>query len=129
MSDILLKLRPPLRVSLENLDLAVSTLDDCLRDFPRRSTGSAEASPIRLAGSAELETMYFRLGDVIAALHEASDLLTLPDEFARPSWDHAAFTGGDPFWVRYWENPSLSADEVSILLVARALLSRDNRLA
>ncbi len=70
MRDILLKLRPPIGVSLENLDRAVSTLDDCLRDVPQRSTDSAEASPTRLAGSAELETIYFRLGGLIAALHD-----------------------------------------------------------
>ena len=45
-----------------------------------------------------------RLGAKMARLHVASDKWTLPDGFARISWDRAGLLGDAPVWGRFWEN-------------------------
>lgn len=69
---------------------------------------------------AETETLYRRLGGLLADLHNATDALELPGDFERPAWDRAAFTGDAPLWGRYWENPALGLDEARLMAAARA---------
>ncbi len=81
-----------------------------------------------LAGTGkDQEALFHRIGRAIAHLHNVTDTLTLPDDFQRHAWDSDGFLGDTPFWGRFWENPSLSADEVTLVQRARAV-ARD-RLA
>ncbi len=76
-----------------------------------------------LPGDASLvESRFHALGGLIAGMHDATDALDLPTGFERPHWDAAAFTGDDPLWGRYWENPALEAEEVRDVLDAREKL-------
>jgi Ser/Thr protein kinase RdoA (MazF antagonist) len=63
---------------------------------------------------------YRALGRLIAAMHDATDALTLPPDFERLGWTRPAYTGEAPLWGRFWENPALSAAEAELLRHARA---------
>lgn len=78
---------------------------------------------VRLTGSAgEKEARHRALGALVARVHQATDQLTLPDWFARPSWDRDGLTGEAPFWGRFWEHPLLSPDQRDILMKGRKFL-------
>jgi Ser/Thr protein kinase RdoA (MazF antagonist) len=67
-----------------------------------------------------VETRYRALGRLIAQMHDATDAITLPPDFERLRWDRPAYTGEDPLWGRFWENPALSPDDATLLRAARA---------
>jgi Ser/Thr protein kinase RdoA (MazF antagonist) len=62
---------------------------------------------------------YRALGRLIAEMHDATDVLTLPPEFERQRWDRPSYLNEDPLWGRFWENPALMPHERDILLAAR----------
>jgi Ser/Thr protein kinase RdoA (MazF antagonist) len=62
------------------------------------------------------------LGQLIRNLQEVTVALDLPDWFQRPSWDRDGLTGETPFWGRFWEHPSASADQRAVLIRARDAL-------
>ena len=72
--------------------------------------------------AAEQAARHFTLGQLIARFHAATDALTLPADFIRPSWDIAGLVGETPFWGRFWEHPSLTTAEADHLQKARAYL-------
>ncbi|HGG04524.1 MAG TPA: homoserine kinase [Aliiroseovarius sp.] len=75
-----------------------------------------------LAGTGpEQEALFGRIGQAIAQLHNVTDTLTLPPGFQRHAWDSDGFLGDTPFWGRFWENPSLTDDEVTLVQRARAV--------
>lgn len=69
------------------------------------------------------EALHVALGRELARLHNLSDAATLPEAFERPVMDAEALLGDAPAWGRFWENPSLMADEVALLQKARHRLS------
>ncbi|TCL01393.1 Ser/Thr protein kinase RdoA (MazF antagonist) [Shimia isoporae] len=70
------------------------------------------------AGQQEL--LHEALGRELARLHTVSDAMEMPAGFTREAMDIDALLGEQPSWGRFWENPSLSADEAALLLEARA---------
>ncbi|MFN3825144.1 MAG: phosphotransferase enzyme family protein [Pseudorhodobacter sp.] len=62
------------------------------------------------------------LGLLLARIHDATDALTLPAWFDRPSWDITGLLGEAPFWGRFWEHPALSAQEAARLVEVRGTL-------
>lgn len=78
---------------------------------------------VPLPGSAEDQAArHFALGRLIAEFHIATDALTLPPDFTRPSWDILGLVGETPFWGRFWEHPSLTPAEAEHLQKARSYL-------
>ena len=74
---------------------------------------------VAFAGSIEDHcALYLRVGRLIAELHIATKAIDTT-EIQRPSWDCEAILGENPHWGRFWENPSLQADEKELLLSAR----------
>lgn len=70
------------------------------------------------------QTQLFQaVGAELAKLHRLSDQLTLPDNFERANLDINGLLGDDPNWGRFWENPSLSASDKTLLLEAREKLT------
>lgn len=63
--------------------------------------------------------IYHALGQRIAQMHRLSDSFAAPPGFERPAWDIDGLTGNLPLWGRYWDNPSLSANETALLQEAR----------
>ncbi|WP_421982099.1 phosphotransferase enzyme family protein [Roseibium sp.] len=59
---------------------------------------------------------FFKLGRLMARLHDVSDRWTPPDWFQRVNWDADALAGPDPLWGRFWENPDLDPAECALLL-------------
>jgi len=70
--------------------------------------------------AAEQEALHAALGAELARLHNASDAMDMGDDFTRETMDIEALLGEQPSWGRFWENPSLTADESALLLEARA---------
>lgn len=62
------------------------------------------------------------LGQLIRKLQGVTVALDLPEWFQRPSWDRDGLTGEAPFWGRFWEHPSASADQRAVLIRARDAL-------
>ncbi|MFV0490247.1 MAG: phosphotransferase enzyme family protein [Pseudorhodobacter sp.] len=56
---------------------------------------------------------YRALGELLARVHVATDAMTLPASFDRPSWDIDGLTGQTPFWGRFWDHPALNAAEAA----------------
>lgn len=78
---------------------------------------------VPLAGSpARQEALHAALGATLARLHTASDEAELPQGFERPRLDVEALLGDDPLWGRFWENPSLTPQEVTLVQAGRARL-------
>ncbi|WP_151718169.1 phosphotransferase enzyme family protein [Gemmobacter serpentinus] len=82
-----------------------------------------------LPGSpSERHARHHALGALLAQIHNATDRLTLPDDFNRPAWDIAGLVGETPFWGRFWDHPLLTPAEQDLLIAARAHL-RDRLVA
>ena len=64
-------------------------------------------------------TLFHALGALLGRLHTLTDAGAACDARRRPAWDLDSLTGPDPFWGRYWENPSLSVAEAERLAMAR----------
>ncbi len=62
------------------------------------------------------------LGRLIARVHSATDRLTLPADFTRPSWDINGLVGSSPFWGRFWEHPHATPEQRATLRRARGFL-------
>lgn len=72
---------------------------------------------------AENRENHFRLGQLIARVHQATDALTLPDWFIRPHWDRNGFVGDAPLWGPFWAHPLLSDEDRAVLATARSWLN------
>lgn len=59
------------------------------------------------------------LGRLLAQLHNLTDEGAAPARFEREEWNAAALLGEHPLWGRFWDNPTLAADERALLLAAR----------
>lgn len=59
------------------------------------------------------------LGRLLAQMHDATDRLTLPDDFIRPHWDHAGLLGETPLWGRFWEHPAATPTQAGRLSAIR----------
>jgi Ser/Thr protein kinase RdoA (MazF antagonist) len=70
----------------------------------------------------EQSARHYSLGRLIAKFHAATDALTLPTDFTRPSWDIPGLVGETPFWGRFWDHPSLTRSEADHLQTARTYL-------
>lgn len=65
------------------------------------------------------------LGALIADFHSATDQLSLPPDFTRPSWDIGGLVGETPFWGRFWEHPAAKPEQAETLNQARDFLLRN----
>lgn len=63
-----------------------------------------------------------RLGQLVAQVHAATDRLTFPTDWPRPTWDREGLAGETPVWGRFWEHPAATAAERDGLRAARDLL-------
>ena len=70
-----------------------------------------------LAELNQTEPLYLQLGQLLRRLHDLSDGLN--PAINRPSWDAKALLGDTPSWGRFWENPSLSIQDIQIVQGAR----------
>ncbi|MGL6208978.1 MAG: phosphotransferase enzyme family protein [Paracoccaceae bacterium] len=73
---------------------------------PLGETGQPLTAPL----PALLE-QHHALGRLLAQMHQATDLLTLPADFDRPRWDAEGLVGEAPLWGRFWEHPAATQDQ------------------
>lgn len=78
-----------------------------------------EAGVPLAGGEAALCARHAALGELVARMHLATDALTLPADFTRPSWDRDGLTGETPHWGRFWDHPALTEEERAVLTDAR----------
>lgn len=69
-----------------------------------------------------LQERHHALGSLVRRLQETTLTLALPKGFERPLWDRDGLTGDAPFWGRFWDHPSASAEQRGTLLRARDAL-------
>jgi len=69
-----------------------------------------------------IDKIYCQLGEVIAAIHNATDSFEIPAEFERGRWDINGLLGINPLWGRFWENPALTSVEKKFLLDLKSKL-------
>ncbi|MEM7120433.1 MAG: phosphotransferase [Pseudomonadota bacterium] len=67
------------------------------------------------------QTVFRNIGIALAQLHSTSDGWSPPATFVRRSWDLEGLLGEAPVWGRFWENPFLSDDDLSVITHARAV--------
>jgi len=65
------------------------------------------------------EAVFHKIGDLLARVHDASDMWEPRAAFQRPVWDRAGLLGKTPLWDRFWENPGLTSDQRSLFLEVR----------
>ena len=65
-----------------------------------------------------------KIGETMARLHQISDDWELPQHFKRHHWNHDGLLGEQPLWDRFWENPQLSAHQLTIINEARSKASQ-----
>jgi len=63
----------------------------------------------------EILSLYRSLGKVIAKFHEATKAWEVPKSFKRHSFDREGLLGKKPFWGRFWEVESVSANDCDAL--------------
>lgn len=81
--------------------------------------GELLASLIDAAEETDLLYCFERLGDVIARVHNQATVWTIPEDFARRSWNADGLVGDTPLWGRFWQAPQLDAKESELLYTAR----------
>ena len=69
--------------------------------------------------------MYSIVGAKMAHLHTHSSQWTPPEGFTRHAWDQAGLVGDDPLWGRFWELCSLTTEQRSLLITARATVAAE----
>ncbi|WP_050525378.1 phosphotransferase enzyme family protein [Pseudorhodobacter aquimaris] len=78
---------------------------------------------VPLAGSQDDQAkQHYGLGRLLAQIHDVTETLILPADFARPAWDLDGLTGEAPFWGRFWEHPALTDLERGEMRKARDFL-------
>lgn len=69
--------------------------------------------------------LFRAIGREMARLHEISDAWTLPEGFTRRRWDRDGLLGEAPVWDRFWDNPTLGAEDRALFLRFRETASVD----
>jgi Ser/Thr protein kinase RdoA (MazF antagonist) len=69
--------------------------------------------------------VFHAIGREMARLHAVSDAWILPEGFTRRRWDRNGLLGETPVWDRFWNNPTLSAEDRALLLRFRETASAD----
>lgn len=77
--------------------------------------------------------LFRAIGREMAKLHDIADAWTLPRGFTRRRWDRDGLLGEAPVWDRFWDNPTLSAEDRALFLrfretAAADLAAREDRL-
>ncbi len=82
-----------------------------------RQVGSLESG--LSGGAAEISEQYESLGGIMARMHNHAESWREPDGFTRHRWDLNGLVGEQPFWGRFWELPSLNAEQRQLMLTVR----------
>ncbi|KIC40586.1 aminoglycoside phosphotransferase [Ruegeria sp. ANG-R] len=91
-----------------------------LPGHPLGATGSGIDHKDRLG-------IFHTIGREMARLHRISDDWVPPDGFSRWSWDRPGLLGDTPLWDRFWENPTLKAEDRKLFLAFREVADGDLR--
>ncbi len=60
-----------------------------------------------------------QIGVLAAKIHNQSSQWAIPADFERCHYDIDGLLGEDPYWGRFWQHPSLTANEQALLLRTR----------
>ena len=69
--------------------------------------------------SAERVSIFHRIGEIAATIHNQSTRWKAPPHFERRRLDLEGLLGEAPFWGRFWEHAGLTKSEQALLLKAR----------
>lgn len=97
------------------------TLVDVLTWLPGQMLGANGA----MEGVADRPTLAFRLGRLLAQLHDLSDAWVPPTDFTRPAWDRPGLLGDSPLWGRFWDHPDLTPAQRALFEAVRDRANAD----
>jgi len=69
--------------------------------------------------------LFAAIGREMARLHATLDDWEPPADFTRCAWDHAGLVGEAPIWGRFWDNPTLDADDRALFHRLREVAGAD----
>ena len=98
--------------SVEHVGQTQASVLTWLNGRPLGKTGMPLDIPDRL------ET-FERFGQLIAKMHNVTDVWRNPSTFTRQTWDVEGLLGEAPQWGRFWNNPRLTPPQQKILLAVR----------
>lgn len=115
-----------IRASLPGTDESVQV--DLFEWIDGDQLGTAEGG---LGHSAkDVASTYQTIGKIAARLHNHGTTWQLPKGFRRHAWDADGLVGEQPFWGRFWELESLTAEQRRLLLAAREIVRAElNRMS
>ena len=69
--------------------------------------------------------IYRTVGRLAARVHNQASSWVPPEGFVRHAWDENGLAGEDPFWGRFWELPSLTAEQRDLMVRTRERVYAD----
>jgi len=108
----------------ENLFYALVELGDkktphqvCLIEWLE---GESLENLVRKARKETIEDSFFKLGELMAQVHNQTSNWTPPSSFTRRSWDADGLMGSEPLWGKFWETAELSNEQRKMLKSAQS---------
>ena len=87
--------------------------------------GESLENLIKTSEKPQIKEYYFKLGELMAQVHNQSASWNPPKSFTRRKWDADGLMGDNPLWGRFWEVNELAAEERSLLEAARIRLHQE----
>ena len=114
---------PSPKVSLTGSRLQI--VDGVQVDVLNWLTGNTLDETLPNLDASERIQIVHTLGQNIAKLHIASDAWPDAEACNRPVWDVDGLVGESPLWDRFWENPSLTAEQSRLFRAFRQKARND----
>ncbi|MDC0214996.1 phosphotransferase [Gammaproteobacteria bacterium] len=80
---------------------------------------------IKTSEKSEIEDYYFKLGELMALVHNQSSSWKAPKLFIRRKWDADGLMGHKPLWGKFWATKGLNSEQQKLLGEARMRLHQE----
>ena len=87
--------------------------------------GVSLESLIKTSEKPQIENYYFKLGELMAEVHNQSASWKQPRQFTRRKWDADGLMGLTPLWGKFWTTKELNAEQKELLETARSRLHHE----
>ena len=87
--------------------------------------GESLENLIKTSEKPQIKECYFKLGELMAQVHNQSASWNPPKSFTRRKWDADGLMGDNPLWGRFWEVKELKSEERRLLETVRIRLHQD----
>ena len=84
--------------------------------------GESLQNLVSKASKGTIEDCYFKLGELMAQVHNQTSNWTPPRGFTRRSWHADGLMGPEPLWGKFWETAELSHEQKKVLKSAQSYI-------